>query len=739
MKINITLQAQHCDYSFFCWDEETKKEYAEHEELKELINKFINASDEDERDEVSLELLDYGINDGAIGYIDGIEVEYPGEEFPDETHTEEIDGFKLKTIEDCFGDKMDLDLCDFYICKENYSKKGCLVLEKESDKPFDINYLSMTDGVITYGMDELEREDYGREYDSNFYVCVNNEYKIKARDLADEEIDAQEKEEELWQAQEEINEYRDKKIEDLYKQEQDSYDEAFAKSRDLEDESYFKFWKSLGIKDKGEKCWDDFEYGAQREYLEYNEDKLEWYEKKGKTADPKYLKLLEKKKLKDKWEEGESRILKEHYARIEGLNDPSNSEFRRMLQEATNLEIIKSWDESIKEVIADYDRRYEEVNTWQKQEEQKYWVSMGYPMLTYGGEEVASVADADNDPSIKQYLLDNGYEDVSSEYVPIPGKEGCYYEVKSEGYEEFERRKEEMNKVKGKIQRELIYRQAAIKDEFRSTVLKQEETFRDDDEFEDFRRRRMWLIISDEDSKRDIYKDQLEMEQEKILLDYMRDFVEIHPWTKSSSLIDEFTEKRDEHWDRWSDEPVNEKAKKWVVLITQLNKKRKEISIEFSKKESPYPFVTMRDDAVQKFYKWETDIKTIKGWDDSLLEEIYEYHQKFADIHNQFQTSAMDKFISAGFRPLSTYEDGEGKDQYIEVDRWDYVDILESIKEYLIRNGFEEDSKEYDDKLDKLWNDWNLRWDGTELLPLLKERNDHRRVLGIMDAEDKDY
>ena len=181
MKIWITIRVQHCAYSFFCWDEETKKDYAEHEELKELINKFINASSEDERNEVSLELLDYGVNDGAIGYIDGIEVEYPGEDIPDETHTGDIDGFKFKTIEDCFGDKMDLDLCDFYICKENYSKKGCLVLEKESDKPFDINYLSMTDGVITYGMDLVEVEDYGREYDSNFYVCVTNEYKIKAR------------------------------------------------------------------------------------------------------------------------------------------------------------------------------------------------------------------------------------------------------------------------------------------------------------------------------------------------------------------------------------------------------------------------------------------------------------------------------------------------------------------------------------------------------------------------------
>ena len=219
----------------------------------------------------------------------------------------------------------------------------------------------------------------------------------------------------------------------------------------------------------------------------------------------------------------------------------------------------------------------------------------------------------------------------------------------------------------------------------------------------------------------------------------MKDFVEIHPWTKSRNLIDEFTEKRDEHWDRWSDEPVNEKAKKWIDLLTKLNKKQREISLEFSKKESPYPFVTMRDDAVKKFHTWETDIKTIKGWDDSILKEIYEYHQKFADIENEYQTRAMDKFISAGFRPICTYEDGEGKDQYIEVDRWETVDIHESIKEYLIRNGLEEDSKEYVDKLDKLWNDWNLRWDGTQLLPLLKERNDQRRALGIMDAEDKDY
>ncbi|QNJ14554.1 hypothetical protein SynA18461_01918 [Synechococcus sp. A18-46.1] len=739
MKIKITLSAQFCNYSFFCWDKQTKQDSEEYEELKELINKFIDASDEEEREEIVSDILEYGDNESAIGYIEGIEVEYPGEEYPDETHAEEIDGFRLKEIDDFFGSKMDLDLCDFYICKEEYSKKGYLVLETESDKPFNINYLSMNGDVITYGMDELEWEDYGRGYDSSFYIRVSDKYEIKERVLTDEEIDAQEKEEELRQTQENIAEYRDKRIVDLYKQEQDAYDEAFAKSRKEEDESYFKFWKSLGSKDKGEKCWDDFNYGEEYKYVKYDEDKLEWHEKKGKTSDPKYLKLLEKKKLKDRWEEGKSKIRQEFLDQSEGLKNPRYSEFRRMLEEATNLEIVKSWDDSIKEVVADYDRRYEEVEIWQKNEEQNYWVSMGYPTLTYGGEKVASVKDAYDVPSIKQYLLDNGYEDVSSEYVPIPGKEDCYYDVKSEGYEEFERRKEEMNKVKGKIQRELYYRQEAIKDEFRLTVLQQEETFSDDDEFEDLRRHRMWLIITDESDKRDKYKEQFQMDQEKIRLDYMRDFVDIHPWTESSYLIDEFRDKRDEHWDRWSDEPVNEKAKKWIDLLTKLSKKQKEISLKFSKKESPYPFVTMRDDAVKKFYMWETDIKTIKGWDDSILKEIYKYHQKFADINNQYQTSAMEKFISAGFRPLSTYEDGEGKDQYIKVDCWENVDILNSIKEYLIRNGLDEDSDEFDDQWDSLNRDLDPYHGGEQILPPMKERNDQRRSMGIMDAKDKDY
>ena len=149
--------------------------------------------------------------------------------------------------------------------------------------------------------------------------------------------------------------------------------------------------------------------------------------------------------------------------------------------------------------------------------------------------------------------------------------------------------------------------------------------------------------------------------------------------------------------------------------------------------------MTLRDDAVKKFYMWETDVKTIKGWDDSILKEIYEYHQKFADIENEYQTRAMEKFISAGFRPLSTYEDGEGKDQYIEVDCWKNVDILNSIKEYLIRNGLDEDSDEFDDQWDSLNRDWDPYHGGEQILPLMKERNDQRRSMGIMDAKDKDY
>ena len=140
---------------------------------------------QDEREGISLNCR-YGDTDSAIGYIDGIEVEYPGEEYPDETHTEEIDGFKFTSIEDCFGDKMDLDACDFYICKEEYSKKGYLVLKTESEKPFNINYLSMNGGVITYGMEELEWEDCGRDT-TRFYVRVCDEDKIKERVLPDEE------------------------------------------------------------------------------------------------------------------------------------------------------------------------------------------------------------------------------------------------------------------------------------------------------------------------------------------------------------------------------------------------------------------------------------------------------------------------------------------------------------------------------------------------------------------------
>jgi hypothetical protein len=160
MKVRITTYLNY--FNCWYWNEEVKKDASEEE--KEYAQMFIDAEDEGEKAEIARDLIEYAqLTETLCGsYFNDIEVEYPNGELPNEDITPD----------DCV-DNNDKDISEYYeeqwedssntavILKDDQYKRSTWILEIDTDKPFNINYLSVMDGVITYGTHQFEYEDGG--------------------------------------------------------------------------------------------------------------------------------------------------------------------------------------------------------------------------------------------------------------------------------------------------------------------------------------------------------------------------------------------------------------------------------------------------------------------------------------------------------------------------------------------------------------------------------------------------
>ena len=186
MKIKIEIVASYSNYSRFTWTKEDQQNYGNHPNFKnewdmELL-KQVNAlreADEDDKDGIAYDIMIGGSNQDCMmihPYFSAIEVSYP-----DSTRA----GKDIRPIDEVSNDWKDLG--EFYedtindpqnlvvILRADHMKRGLFSAEIESDKPFKMNYLSVTNGEIFYGVHPVEYVDGGEGYDSETQIYCDTD------------------------------------------------------------------------------------------------------------------------------------------------------------------------------------------------------------------------------------------------------------------------------------------------------------------------------------------------------------------------------------------------------------------------------------------------------------------------------------------------------------------------------------------------------------------------------------
>jgi 2-oxoglutarate dehydrogenase complex dehydrogenase (E1) component-like enzyme len=80
-----------------------------------------------------------------------------------------------KDLSEFYQDKINDPNNMVVILRADHMKRGYYNAEIESDKPFNINYLSVTDGEISYGMHTIEYLDGGEGYDSETQIYCDTD------------------------------------------------------------------------------------------------------------------------------------------------------------------------------------------------------------------------------------------------------------------------------------------------------------------------------------------------------------------------------------------------------------------------------------------------------------------------------------------------------------------------------------------------------------------------------------
>ena len=169
MKIKIDITTCWNTYSIFVWDKETQSRATD--ELRQLVTRFLE--EPDAREEIAYELMNGWEQEGPMlphPYFSNIEVEYPDGEHPDEDirPTDEVENNE-KDIHAYYEEELESHH-PLVILQDNQMKRGHWEAEVESRKPFNINYLSVIDGVITYGSETLEFSGDGEgNYSERFW------------------------------------------------------------------------------------------------------------------------------------------------------------------------------------------------------------------------------------------------------------------------------------------------------------------------------------------------------------------------------------------------------------------------------------------------------------------------------------------------------------------------------------------------------------------------------------------
>ena len=186
MRIKIEIVTGYSTYSSLTWTKEDQAQYPIHPEYQhEYDQKYfqqmqdIRKADDDDKDGIAYDMLmEWSCQDCMMihPYFSSIEVTYPdGEHQDEEIRPDDEVSNNWKDLSEFYQDKINDPNNMVVILRADHMKRGYYNEEIESDKPFNINYLSVTDGEISYGMHTIEYLDGGEGYDSETQIYCDTD------------------------------------------------------------------------------------------------------------------------------------------------------------------------------------------------------------------------------------------------------------------------------------------------------------------------------------------------------------------------------------------------------------------------------------------------------------------------------------------------------------------------------------------------------------------------------------
>ena len=174
MRIRIEISTGYNEYSCWTW---TKKDQEEAEEEEKALAQQIIDAEDDDRQEIAYELIEYAQHESGIlpePYFRSIEVSYPDGEHQDQdiAPDEEVSNDQ-KSIEDYYQKEWDDPNAEAVVLRDNHMKRGLWIGEVETNKPFNITYLSVIKGEITYGTTPIEYDNGGEGNYTDYFWRID--------------------------------------------------------------------------------------------------------------------------------------------------------------------------------------------------------------------------------------------------------------------------------------------------------------------------------------------------------------------------------------------------------------------------------------------------------------------------------------------------------------------------------------------------------------------------------------
>ena len=174
MRIRIEIKTGYNEYSCWTWTQKDQQE-AEEEE-KALAQQLIDA-EEDNRQEIASELIEWAKQESGMipeAYFSSIEVSYlDGEHQDQDIRPDEEVSNDNQSIQDYYQEEWHDPNAEAVVLRDNQMKRGLWIGEVETNKPFNINYLSISKGEISYGIQTLEYVDGGEGNYTDYFWRID--------------------------------------------------------------------------------------------------------------------------------------------------------------------------------------------------------------------------------------------------------------------------------------------------------------------------------------------------------------------------------------------------------------------------------------------------------------------------------------------------------------------------------------------------------------------------------------